>query len=299
MTSANAGISSLGYIGFRVADPEAWASYATKILGLMEAPPTDTARRFRLDQQIWRIAVEEGPEDDIAFIGLEVAGEQALAEIEARLASHGIASSRADDALLAERGVLGLVQTSDPMGLAVEIYYGPGEVYEIPFVSPAGVTGFVTGEQGVGHVVLSASDMEAVEAFYRDGLGFRLSDIITMALGPDFAIDLKFFHCNGRHHTVALVPMPEGKRLHHFMLEARTLDDVGLALDRLGKAGNPPLVQSLGRHTNDHMVSFYAATPAGFQVEYGWGARAVDEAEWRVVRHSRTSIWGHHFEHQA
>ena len=45
-------------------------------------------------------------------------------------------------------------------------------------------------------------------AFYQDLLGFRLSDIIHMQFGPDVAFDMEFFHCNPRHHTVALVPMP-------------------------------------------------------------------------------------------
>ncbi len=43
----------------------------------------------------------------------------------------------------------------------------------------------------------------------------------------------------------------------------------------------------------DRMVSFYAGTPSGFEVEYGFAAITVDEAVWRVSRHDKTSIWGH------
>jgi len=50
---------------------------------------------------------------------------------------------------------------------------------------------------------------------------------------------------------------------------------------------------ALGRHTNDHMLSFYMRTPSGFEVEYGWGARTVDDAAWHVQRHQAPSIWGH------
>ena len=50
---------------------------------------------------------------------------------------------------------------------------------------------------------------------------------------------------------------------------------------------------TLGRHTNDQMVSFYARTPSGFEVEYGAGAVSVDES-WTVVNHDRISVWGHH-----
>jgi hypothetical protein len=41
------------------------------------------------------------------------------------------------------------------------------------------------------------------------------------------------------------------------------------------------------------MFSFYAVTPAGFQVEFGHGARVVGD-DWRDDRrYSRISRWGH------
>lgn len=54
-----------------------------------------------------------------------------------------------------------------------------------------------------------------------------------------------------------------------------------------------PIMMHLGRHTNDHMVSFYLRTPSGFAVEYGWGAREVDDRTWQVQVHTSASIWGH------
>jgi len=41
------------------------------------------------------------------------------------------------------------------------------------------------------------------------------------------------------------------------------------------------------------MVSFYLRTPSGFNVEYGWGAREVDDSTWQVQVHTAGSIWGH------
>lgn len=286
-------VASLGYLGFRVSDPGAWTEFATGVLGLMPVTSPAGAQRFRADDHAWRIALEEGPENDVAYIGFEVAGAAELQAVRGRLTAAGVAIEDGDDALAAEREVLGLLRCQDPDGLAVEIYYGPSERSETPFVSPTGAA-FVTGEQGAGHVVLATQDIEAARAFYCDALGFRLSDVIRMQFGPDFALDLEFFHCNPRHHTLALVPAPAPTRLHHFMLQAATLDQVGFALDR-ATAANAPIAQSLGRHTNDQMVSFYAVTPAGFQVEYGWGAREVD-ATWRVTRYDKISIWGHHHE---
>ena len=41
--------------------------------------------------------------------------------------------------------------------------------------------------------------------------------------------------------------------------------------------GAAPIVQTLGMHTNDKTISFYAGTPAGFAVEYGTGGILIDD----------------------
>jgi 2,3-dihydroxybiphenyl 1,2-dioxygenase len=285
-------IGSLGYLGFQVKDPAGWEVFATGVLGLMPAEPAGEARRFRLDDLAWRIAVEPGERDDLAYVGFEVAGSAEMEAVRDRLAEGGVAVGNGDPELLAARGVLGLISCQDPDGLAVEVFYGPTLRSETPFASPAGVDAFVTGEQGLGHVVLSTKDMAAARRFYQDLLGFRLSDIIRMRAGPKFSFDMEFFHCNARHHTLALMPIPMPKRLHHFMVQTPSLDTVGFALERASAAG-APITSGLGRHTNDHMVSFYSRTPAGFEVEFGYGAIEVDDATWRVGRHDKPSSWGH------
>ncbi len=285
------GISSLGYVGFKVSDLEAWSAFATQTLGLMLAEEPAGALRYRLDAQAWRIAVEPGEEDDLAYVGFEVAGPAELAAIAERLTAAGVATGNRDPDLVALRGVTDLITCHDPEGLAIEIYYGPTERLETPFVSPAGIAAFVTEGQGLGHVVLFTKDAEARRGFYCDILGFQLSDTIGVRMSPEMAITVEFYHCNARHHTLAFIPLPGPKKLHHFMIQTANLDDVGFALERLSLT--TPLTSSLGRHPNDEMVSFYARTPSGFEVEFGWGAREVGP-DWRVVRHEKTSIWGHH-----
>jgi hypothetical protein len=41
------------------------------------------------------------------------------------------------------------------------------------------------------------------------------------------------------------------------------------------------------------MVSFYAFTPSGFEFEYGFGAREVDDATWQAGHYNIISEWGH------
>lgn len=53
---------------------------------------------------------------------------------------------------------------------------------------------------------------------------------------------------------------------------------------------------TLGRHSNDEMLSFYALSPSGFDIEYGWGGLEVDDESWHVLTHDCNSAWGHIFQ---
>jgi biphenyl-2,3-diol 1,2-dioxygenase len=286
-------ISCLGYIGIAASDQAAWKHLLGDIIGLMEGPADGDVVRMRMDGQAWRIAIEKGSDDDLAYAGFEVVDAAALDAARERLAAIGVETHTADPALCARRGVMGMIHCTDPLGLRVEIYYGPDVYTDKPFTSPAGVKQFVTGEQGLGHIFVNAPDPAEVRRFYTEGMGFKLSDIIHMPLDPskpDVSVDLEFYHCNPRHHTIGMAP-GEGKRLHHFMLEYPSLDDVGFALDR-AEWGGVPVPIPLGRHSNDMVTSFYLVGPSGFAIELGSGGVAIDE-NWRMQRHTTPSSWGH------
>ncbi|MEP0708088.1 MAG: VOC family protein [Parvibaculum sp.] len=286
------GVASLGYIGFEVSDLKAWDGYLTGFLGLMPGHGNGTSARYRMDDRAFRIHLDKGASDDISFIGLEVETPEGLQELRERLEKAGVPCSPASDNLKKERGVRDLLVLTDPAGLQVEVYVGATALTNMPFHSPAGVSGFMTGGQGAGHVVLASEKIDEIRAFYTELLGFRLSDTIGIPVSPDFTLVLEFYHCNPRHHTLALAPMPAPKRLHHFMVEMATLDDVGFAMDRIGACGVKQTM-TLGKHSNDQMVSFYAATPSGFEVEVGTAGIEVHDEVWRVTHHEVTSMWGH------
>ena len=287
-------VIALGYIGLNVSNVSAWKTWAHDFLGMMEAPRSPGGlERLRLDEHAWRIALEPGDKDDLAWIGFEVAGPTELVALKERLSKGGVEVETASDALLAERGVLGLVRCEDPDGLGVELYYGPTHLSHVPFISPVGAR-FITGTQGLGHITLITSDLAATRHFYLDLLGFRQSDAIRMAMGPGVHIDLEFYFCNPRHHTLAIAPLPfpAPKRVHHLMVQVENLDQVGFALDR-AQATNTRMIRTLGRHSNDKMVSFYVETPSGFELEYGYDAIEVNAETWTMARYDSISNWGH------
>lgn len=278
-------IHSLGYLGIGVHDVQRWRDWAGD-LGTMVVPHDD-GFGMRIDDRPFRVLVEPDDADEgLRFVGWEVVDAAALSGVEVELAAAGVAVERATPDECERRRVRGLVRASDPMGVTLEFFHGAIHDHE-PFVSPTGLSGFVTGDQGLGHIVLGVPDPDESLDFYTRVLGFRVSDYWRP--GDE---DVVFLRCNSRHHSVALVPAAE-PALYHFMLEARSLDDVGATLDRHLRTGLP-LTMGLGRHTNDHMVSFYGRSPSGFDVEFGCGGRHVDDATWTVSEITKPSVWGHH-----
>ena len=81
--------------------------------------------------------------------------------------------------------------------------------------------------------------------------------------------------------------------MHHLMMELNCLDDVGQGYD-IAQSVSDRVAVSLGRHPNDYMTSFYTRTPSDFLVEYGWGAREIDDATWTPTEMTTiASFWGH------
>ena len=107
-------------------------------------------------------------------------------------------------------------------------------------------------------------------------------------------LEVRFYHCNARHHTLALAKAPFDlpQRLHHVMFETNDRDDVGAAFDRVWGT-DLAIANGLGRHDNDGMFSFYVVSPAGFQVEVGHGARMITDPWDDNRRYDRISVWGH------
>ncbi len=286
-------IEALGYVGLEVSSLENWRAFATGVLGLQvidQAGGLDV----RMDAYARRLRLTEGPRDDLAYAGWEVRDEAALISLSRRLQAAGVAVSQASVDQAAARYVAGLIRFEDPEGNAHEAFFGPLQKTHEPFVSPLGV-GFKTGRQGLGHIVLSCRDKAAMMEFFIGVLGFRLSDHINTEVIPGRPLEISFLRCNGRHHSLALAPVPIPKRIVHLMVEATSIDDVGRALYRCQDAGIH-LSFTLGRHANDEMLSFYPMTPSGFDIEYGWGGLEVDDETWHVVTHDRNSAWGHTYQ---
>ncbi len=276
-------IQSLGYMVIGSDLLESWDDFATRLLGMQRVDRGASMRAFRMDDRSQRLLVsrDAGP----ATIGWEVADATALDDLAARLDAAGTRVARGSCALTGQRQVAELLTFRDPQGTALEAFHGPMRA-DAPFAPARPISGFRTGALGMGHAVLHVADADALVPFYRDVLGFGVTDWSRRPY------PLYFFHMNRRHHSFAMVGSGQ-VGLHHFMVELGSLDDVGQGHD-VARTEEGRLAYGLGRHSNDHMTSFYANTPSGFFVEYGWGARTIEPATWEPHEtHDGPSYWGH------
>ncbi len=206
-------VRGLGYIGVDVGDVDAWREYA-ELLGTTVVARSE-GLAMKIDDRPFRVVVRPADTSEgLAFAGWELPDAAAMEICATELESAGFAIDRGSAAECDQRRVRGLISTTDPGGFTVELFHGVVHDHE-PFVSPTGVSGFTTGEQGMGHIVLGTPDIEGSSHFYTDVLGFRVSDYWKPG-GSEH--DVVFLHCNPRHHSLALVPAGE-PALYHFMLE--------------------------------------------------------------------------------
>lgn len=290
-------VCGLGFVGLNVSDLSAWTHFLQRVFALQVlTPDADGAVGVRVDDWQRRFTLHPGREEGLAYIGWEVATFEQLEELASRVRATGIDVETLGEDECTRRGFLAAVRFRDPIeSIRLELFCGP-TVTQAQFTPSRAFGGYVTGEQGLGHVVLMTHRQDELVAFYRDVLGFAVSDYMSFGgerWGGNYR--MVFMHCSSRHHSLAIMSPPSpgpGAPLNHIALTVRDFNDVGYAYDIVIKE-RVPVLMTLGRHINDLATSFYVATPGGFAMEMAHGGIAIGE-NWKVAHYDDTRIWGHH-----
>jgi len=284
----------LAYIGLEVADQAGLSALLTEVVGMLPGEvATDGSTTFRNDGRTRRILVQPGRRDDCSVFGFEAVDDLAFESVSARLSAAGFPLSEGSQELRAARDVCRLAYTESPWRVQFELVQGL-KTAEVPFDSPLVGGGFQTDGVGAGHTAFAVTSFEDSERLLVDGLGMVQSDWVETEVMAGIELEVRFYHCNRRHHSIALAKLPFslGKSLHHLQVEVNQRDDVGLAFDRAWSAGLE-FANGLGVHDNEEAFSFYVTSPAGFLVEVGHGTKTVS-APWNGNRrYDRISRWGH------
>ena len=287
-------LKSLGYITLSTNEIDRWRHFAFGVLGFAEGKgPDPSALYLRMDERAARIVVVPGETDRVLTIGWEVRDHAALQQVKATLDGAGVAFKQLSVDEAEARRVEEVITFEDPAGHTLEVFHGP-VLDHSPVITPFAAK-FVTGDQGLGHVVVPATDPNGLFDFYTEVMGFRSRGAFRVPMPKEFGpVRVRFLGINERHHSLAICPAAHLRdpRVVHIMVEVDTLDAVGQALDRINAEGIQ-LSSTLGRHTNDKMVSFYVRAPGDWDIEFGTDGMRVDETYYTAEEITADSYWGH------
>jgi catechol 2,3-dioxygenase-like lactoylglutathione lyase family enzyme len=130
----------------------------------------------------------------------------------------------------------------------------------------------------IGHVALYVSDINRSMRFYREVLGFQVSDIYEEDRMPGGAV---FLRCTPDHHGIALFKATELNAacagMHHLAFEVATLDDVIKARAHLHKNNVP--IDFEGRRRAGVQIAVEFRDPDNHRLEIYWGIDQISPGE--------------------
>lgn len=272
-----------------------WRKFGAEGLGLHADQISADELVFRMDNHARRLIISSGPAEDFVAVGWQAESETVITEIVSRLHGQGVETRQGTSEEARLRGVESFVQFVGPKRMLIELFTRP-VLTDKPM--KALVSGWITGDIGMGHLAITSTKPEAMLSFWKTCFDARLTDMIEATIGG-VQLDIEFLRINERHHSIA-VAATKGRRLdpirtkvQHMNLEVLSMDDMTNAYIRCRKLGFR-VAMGVGLHTNDKDLSFYVITPSGFQIECGWNPILVqDESTWTPKVHQGISFWGH------
>lgn len=286
--------SGMGYALIESNHRQRWQDLLQQGLGLHLACADAQCLAFRMDQHQRRIIVVPGGAEDLTTVGWQLRDQATLDEVLARLRLRHIAVQRGTPAEAAVRGVESFWRLTGPKGLLIELF-----TTALLSDQPLNMlcSGFVTGEAGMGHLAITSRKPQQMQRFWQEIFDARCSDNIVEQIAG-LTLDIEFLRVNERHHSIAIARVrgmaldPIRTQVQHMNLLVGSLADLSAAFRRCRQLGFE-MAHEIGQHPNDLELSFYVLSPSGFELELGWNALAVDEANWQPTTYQGISLWGH------
>lgn len=284
----------LGYLVIETQKFNEWRRFGKDAIGMHLDELDQQSMRFRLDDNECRFLLQRGPAEDVVTMGWHVDDHTTFDRIVSRVTSHGVPMREGSDEEASARGVERLLRFPGPKGIVQEIF-----TKALTTTHPLQIhtAGFVTGEGGMGHVAITSKKPTQIRGYFNTVFDARLSDYIDETMNG-VKLKIRFLRVNERHHSVAIAAVrglpidPVRTRVQHLNIQVAELDDLTRSYQRVTELGFD-MALSVGQHTNDRELSYYAVTPSGFEWEVGWNPIVVDENTWKPSTHKGISTWGH------
>ncbi|CDX32988.1 Glyoxalase/Bleomycin resistance protein [Mesorhizobium plurifarium] len=251
-------VNRIVYAVFQTPNLQGQIDHYTKILGLTLVERDGKVAYLSTSGDHHSLVLREGSEARCEALGFQLPPTADIGEYENQIRAHGLKTERQADP---QPSIKDAIVFYDPKGTRIETFVQ---------AVPAGVDFQRCGisPNKLGHVAFNVTDVQGVVGFYRDVLGFKVSDW----MGDFFA----FMRCGPDHHTVNLVAGRNSK-MHHIAFELRDWSHIRDACDWLAR-DRIPLVWGPVRHGIGHNISIYYRNPDGQIIELFCELDQVNEA---------------------
>lgn len=272
-------LHSLRRISLRTRQRDASLAFYTENWGLEEVPSEDADRAFLrgTGPEHHILELVDADYNGIDHIAFAVRSPQEVDAAASHLVSNGVTLLQEPGRLPGPARGYGL-RMVDPEGRVLEISAN------VASNAPRNLTD--ARPRKLAHVVLNTVDLTASEEYYREVLGFRVSD-----WSED---QMVFLRINADHHSIAF-NRGEWASVNHVAYELPSVDAYMRAVGRLNRAGMSPL-WGPGRHGPGNNTFAYFADPAGLVPEFTSEVEQIDEDEylprvWNRVA-DQSDLWG-------
>lgn len=268
--------ATLAHIGLQHTEPEVLAAFYEDAMGLCREASTGDSIRLGWGRGHHVLEISEG-ETGLGHFAFEVPRPGELDQLIVRLRDHGVSVTTEEPERHPPCAVL-----ADPDGNRMEL---------LGRVDRGGEHGADPGRRPirVQHVTLGSPDLNRMVTFFRDILGFRVSD----ELGEDVFTWMRSDHA---HHSLAVV-QAEQAHLDHYSYDVGGWEDFKTWCDTLAAAGWE-VAWGPGRHGPGNNLFIIFEDAAGFRVELSaememyWDEWArIEPRRWDQAR-GPLNLWG-------
>lgn len=276
----------LGHVILQVTDLSASRAFYVGLLGLDVVAESDRHLCLRgVEDREWTLMLEKSSVPGVRQIGFKVSAEGDLDGLEALAGRLGLASARRQEV---ERP--SLLTLDDPFGAPLAFYFAS---VKRPWLLQQYERRRCPSIQRIDHVNLFAANPGQALTWYRDALGFRLTEYTEDEAGNVWAA---WLHRKGNVHDVAFTN-GAGPRLHHVAFWMPDAAQVLQLCDVLGASRTGAIERGPGRHGISNALYLYLRDPDGHRVEiYTSDYLTVDPdfepIRWRLDDPYRQQLWG-------
>jgi catechol 2,3-dioxygenase len=209
----------IGHVALRVTDLQRSVEHVESVLGLRVRTRSDSEALLTSNEKHHELQLIAAESAGLDHVGLEVESAQDLDEVRMLAVAAG---ARVLGEPAGEPGLGTAARILGPAGIVYEVYDGMER-------DPLSIHTYLRpGIRKFGHLTFLCENPEDVVAFWRDGLGFRISDE---------AGGITWMRCDADHHGLSVGPRPAGNVLHHYAWQVQDLGALGQYCDDIARLG--------------------------------------------------------------